>query len=238
MLRLLPRPRFLCDWGWITICCGGGLVLYTAGCSAAALVSTHYMPEAVLLCCNNRNCLQASSVVRFRYLQQSPGGAQPFYLPKFGQDAFLLQKHRMLKLERKRLYEWICFLSDKEHTIRIGIPAQDMTVFCNSNWIQINTNFFRSVYTFSHFAAPFILKKYSQPMCTHDKCILLSASKGSKSKWPGSFSSQATEWMKKMYRNPWGSIVKRQVQTEQTDGRWRHSHKPAWVCLSERQLCW
>jgi hypothetical protein len=41
----------------------------------------------------------------------------------------------------------------------------------------------------------------------------------------------------KMYWDPWGSFVKRQVQTEQTDGRWRHSDKPAQVCLSKRQHC-
>lgn len=63
--------------------------------------------------------------------------------------------------------------------------------------IQINTDLFNNAQTFPHIAAPFILKKSSQPMCTHDKCVLLSASKHSKSKWPGSFSMHATEWMRK-----------------------------------------
>ena len=96
--------------------------------------------------------------------------------------------------ENQRLSEQICLLSEKEPTVHRGITA-----LCQeSGRTQINTNSFNNVQTFPHFTAPFILKKYSKPRCTHDKqYVLLCVSKCSKSKWSGSFSLPAIEQMRK-----------------------------------------
>ena len=103
--------------------------------------------------------------------------------------------------ENQRLYEWICLLSEKEPMVHRGITA-----LCQeSGRTQINTNSFNNVQTFTHFTTPFILKKYSKPLCTYDKqYVLLCASKCSKSKWSGSSSLHALHQMK----NVLGSLGK------------------------------
>lgn len=50
-------------------------------------------------------------------------------------------------------------------------------------------------------------------MCAYDKCVLLSASKCSQSKWPGFLPLHAVEWMRKRSGNP-GEVYKMAGSTQ------------------------
>lgn len=117
----------------------------------------------------------------------------------------------------------------KNPTVNRGISA-----LCQEpGEIHINSDSFHNAPSFPHFAAPFILRKYSQPMYTQDKCFTLHQQMFKK-QMPWLLFIACHRMEDKTQWDPWGSSTKGQIQTEQSDGRQRHSCNSLLVSAFEK----